>query len=210
MSFSDLEINITPEEGFTKNDLFNHIIFGERLAGLISEATVPLAIALDAHWGIGKTTFLKMWAGYLRQEKFPVIEFDAFANDYHDDPFIPLAGELVELIREKTPNEKTMLDKAAKVGIAIAKGGSKIGAKALTLGLVDGRISDDLGKDIADAIGEYTEKAVKNLISSHKKQKDELESFKSYLSKIPSKLSNLPKKRRRFVDWKKATYIYYR
>ena len=51
-------------------------------------------MGIDAPWGAGKTTFLKMWAQHMHNEGFPVVEFNAWETDFSQDPFIALAAEL--------------------------------------------------------------------------------------------------------------------
>jgi hypothetical protein len=67
-------LEVGPEDGF-KNDSFEKEKLGDALTNLVSNVTDPLVIALDAPWGSGKTTFLKMWAGALRKNGFPVVFF---------------------------------------------------------------------------------------------------------------------------------------
>ncbi len=95
-------LDIGETEGFTKEkDIFGRATIGRGLTNIVTNVTDPLVIALDAQWGSGKTTFLKMWAGELRKAGFPVVFFDAFANDYIDDAFTALAGQLIALVQEK-------------------------------------------------------------------------------------------------------------
>ena len=58
-------------------------------------------------WGDGKTTFLKQWAGELRSADIPVIEFDAFARDYQEDPFIALSAEIFAQAQKVASLEET-------------------------------------------------------------------------------------------------------
>ena len=106
LSIPPLEISET--EGFTtEKDIFNRKPFGEALYKLVSNIEDELIIALDAKWGEGKTTFIKMWRGYLTENKVKSIYFDAFSNDYIDDPFTALSGEIYELAKVvKAPKEK--------------------------------------------------------------------------------------------------------
>ncbi|MGX2952789.1 P-loop NTPase fold protein [Shewanella sp. JL219SE-S6] len=68
------EVQIDDETGFEPSiDIFERKEFGERLANLIENAESNPVIALDAGWGQGKSTFIKMWRGYLshqREKKF--------------------------------------------------------------------------------------------------------------------------------------------
>ena len=90
-------IEIGSEEGFTKEkDIFGRREFGERLARIVCELKTPSVFLLDAPWGSGKTTFIKMWRGELAKQGVRSIYFDAFANDYQQDAFLAIASQIVE------------------------------------------------------------------------------------------------------------------
>ena len=86
-----------------------------RLIGAIEEG--PCVLAVDAPWGAGKTTFLKIWAQYLRNEKFSVVEFNAWKTDFSEDPFMALCAELTRGFSEGKGAEyaKKFLKAAVKV-----------------------------------------------------------------------------------------------
>ena len=50
-----------------------------------------MSIAIDSGWGTGKTTFLDMWENELNKEKFSIIRYNAWQNDFADDAFQSLA-----------------------------------------------------------------------------------------------------------------------
>ena len=63
---------ITPEieideSGPFKNDKLNRRPFAESLLGLITNLEDKLVISLDASWGDGKTTFVKIWKAFLKK-----------------------------------------------------------------------------------------------------------------------------------------------
>ncbi len=108
-------VEITEGEGFTpEKDIFKRADFGKGLASLVAAVDEPMVIAFDGQWGSGKTTFIKMWAGLLRQNGHPVIYFDAFANDYIDDAFLAIAGEVVALSRDKKESKYFRTHKVSK------------------------------------------------------------------------------------------------
>ena len=78
------QIDISREEGFSKDkDIFNREKFGEKLANLFENSQEDIVVALDAQWGEGKSTFVKMWQGYVENhidKKFKTIYFDAFVT----------------------------------------------------------------------------------------------------------------------------------
>ena len=56
-----------------------------------------IVIALDGTWGSGKTTFVRMWTQYLKNNGFAALYFNAWECDFVDDPLVALLGELKEL-----------------------------------------------------------------------------------------------------------------
>ena len=88
------EIDI-PEKEPLENDLLNRRQSVEILTRLIGSVEGPCVLAVDAAWGAGKTTFLKIWSQYLRNEGFPVVEFNAWETDYSENPFVALSSELM-------------------------------------------------------------------------------------------------------------------
>ena len=46
-----------------------------------------MVISLDAHWGEGKSTFVEMWKALLKKDEKEIVLFDAFKNDFSDEPF---------------------------------------------------------------------------------------------------------------------------
>ena len=62
-----------PEDNPFKNDLLGRRELVEVLTHLVGSLEGPCVLAVDAAWGNGKTTFLRIWAQYLRQQEFPII-----------------------------------------------------------------------------------------------------------------------------------------
>ena len=61
------EIKVSAEEPF-KHDLLERREAVENLARLVGNLHGPCALSVDAAWGFGKTTFLKIWAQHLRNQ----------------------------------------------------------------------------------------------------------------------------------------------
>ena len=93
-------IRIQPRElEIPAEDPFEHDLLGragsiKALTNVIGSIEGPCVMAVDAGWGMGKTTFLRMWARHLRNEQFPVVEFNAWETDFAQDPFIALSAEI--------------------------------------------------------------------------------------------------------------------
>jgi hypothetical protein len=190
-------LNIQNDEGFTR-DILDRKTFANGMLNLVSRSSDELVISLDGKWGEGKTTFVRMWQGLLSENNIPNIYIDAFANDYVDDAFISIASSITKYASENIPKDKEetlkeFTGKAKKVGVQLLSWSAKVGIKAATLGAVKDSdidelkdISKDLAKGTSDVIGNFVEER----LTSHAKDIEIFESFKSILSKIPSEISN--------------------
>ncbi|WP_160715907.1 P-loop NTPase fold protein [Halodesulfovibrio sp. MK-HDV] len=183
---------IAPDEGFTlEKDIFGYAKFGEQLEKFYASFDDPLVGVLDAPWGSGKSTFIKMWCGHMRNEGYPVIEFDAFKNDYTDDAFMALAGEVLLLAEELNGDaeevRKEFVEKATNVIVAAGKGGLKaLARKAFT---EEG--ADEIGEALAGAADgaiDSLEAAVKEKLLSRKQEKAAFDSFAEALSTLSEQL----------------------
>ena len=87
-----------PECSPFENDLLHRKEPVTILTQLVDSIEGPCVLALDAPWGAGKTTFLKIWAQCLRNEGFPVVGFNAWDTDHAEDPFVALVAELTEAL----------------------------------------------------------------------------------------------------------------
>lgn len=180
------EINVNEEAGFDPNiDIFQRKEFGERLANLIEKSEGNLVIALDAKWGEGKSTFIKMWKGhiaYQRENKLKSIYFDAFENDYQRDPFLAIASEIYGLLKDESEENKVEFrTKAGAAAKSMTRGAIKIGVKALTGGILDGSSLESVENDISSLMSNEVDKLVSDKLKHTEKDKLALKSFKKYL-----------------------------
>ena len=93
-----------PEDDPFKNDLLGRREAVETLTHLVSNLEGPCVLAINAPWGAGKTTFLRMWTQHLRNQRFPVVEFNAWETDYCEEPFVTLCEELTAGLRVEGTN----------------------------------------------------------------------------------------------------------
>ena len=117
------EIEVPPHDPF-KNDCLGRKEPAVILTQIVGSIHGPCVLAVDAAWGTGKTTFLRIWSQHLRNEGFSVVEFNAWETDYSGDPFVALSTELTKEFQEHTDEQiaiqATELAKAAKEVIARA------------------------------------------------------------------------------------------
>lgn len=73
-----------------------------RLTNLIQGIDQPFVMSLDGYWGSGKTFMLKRWHRDLEIRGCHTIYFNAWEDDFCDDPFLALLGQLQTRFNEST------------------------------------------------------------------------------------------------------------
>jgi len=187
------EIEIDENDPF-KNDKLNRKPFAESLLSLITNVEDNLVISLDASWGDGKTTFVKMWQGFLKSSGVKSLYFDAFANDSFEDPFMALVSSIDLLIEKEFFDKPTAMkklnefkDKAVRVGTKLLSWGAKIGVKAITLNVIKDKDIEQLkeiAEDIASDAGESTSKFVEDKLNSYKEVLGAKDEFTNKLNEL--------------------------
>lgn len=174
-------IVIEESEGFSsEKDIFARKQFAEELTKLIKNTEGELVIALDAKWGEGKTTFVKMWQGLLAEQNITSVYFDAFENDFIEDPLLALSGEIISLIKE--PDIRSNFkEKAVSAIKIISRAGARVGIKALTAGMLDETIFDDADtiKDASKETSDLVDKYIGKRLETLKKDKASLDGFRN-------------------------------
>lgn len=106
MHLKPKEIVITKEEPF-KEDLLNRKQYADILTQIVKHAEGGFTLSINADWGYGKTTFVKMWNIELQKEGYKTIYFNAWESDFVADPMMALIDGLREGFESKDlPQEK--------------------------------------------------------------------------------------------------------
>jgi hypothetical protein len=128
------EIEIPENDPFA-NDLLGRKESIEALTTLLRNIEGPCVIAVDASWGMGKTTFLRMWAQHLRGERHPVVEFNAWETDFTWDPFFALWSEIsAQFAQESTLGRGGSLSDIARNLLPFLRGGATSASLAFAAG----------------------------------------------------------------------------
>lgn len=158
---------------------------------------------IRADWGFGKTFFLQRWAKDLGVNH-PVVFFDAWANDFCDDPLIGFIAEVNDALSKhfgKIPAVKRHLDRSLAVGRKLIKpvslGIASVIAKQLSgyslekLNELYSQDSEDDDEGSSDGEGK-PDKEISSLISKcaevalkeHLSKKETIAIFKSRLGRL--------------------------
>ncbi|MFQ1702910.1 P-loop NTPase fold protein [Loktanella agnita] len=147
------------EDGLAAHDKLDRKPIAKQLSYLVENIADPLVIALDGGWGSGKSTFLKCWVGeHLKEQahKAHTLYFDAFENDYLEDPLIALTGALTDRL-EQVDRKPELLKKLRTAAYRIAPMAARIGLAAVTVGGTE--LAGAVGDAVIEASSENVEKA---------------------------------------------------
>ena len=99
------------------DDVLGRADIAGRLTNLIQNQSEPFVISIHGYWGTGKTFLLKRWQKDLEKSNFKAVYFNAWEDDFCDDPLVAILGQLSEYFREG--NLKSLADKVAKVALPL-------------------------------------------------------------------------------------------
>lgn len=177
-----LEIDI-PEDDPFKNDLLSRKDSAEVLTHLVGSIEGPCVLAVDATWGAGKTTFLKLWAQHLRNQEFRVIQFNAWETDHSGDPFVALSSELTEGLGKHLGKADHKIRKVKKATLEVLRHAVPGAIRLATAGVLD------LGPLVEKEIGRSLASYASNRLARHAAAQKSIDEFKKVLQDTASSLS---------------------
>ena len=159
-----------------KNDLLDRKEKAEVLTSLVSNIDGPCVMAVDAAWGAGKTTFLKMWAQYLRNKGFPVVEFNAWETDASGEPFVALTSEITEQLKGTADSSRLdqVSTQAKELIRKLAPGLIRFGTSFVPI----------VGGEMGHTFGAYAEE----VLTSHQEAKQSTKQFSDSLQELANAL----------------------
>ena len=174
---------ITEENPF-QHDLLDRQKMVESLTHLVSSIEGPCVIAVDAPWGAGKTTFLKMWSRHLSKQKFAVVEFNAWETDFSEDPFVALCAELTMVLGEKADDALSGdIDKVKETAQVVLRHLTSNAVRHITAGFIDiNAITTDLAKQVAET-------QIQKRLDEYRDVQKAIKEFRMALKELAHKLS---------------------
>ncbi|MGZ8193194.1 MAG: KAP family P-loop NTPase fold protein [Methylobacter sp.] len=184
------DIEIIENEIF-KNDLLDRESEIKNLTPIILNFDDPLVFALDSPWGAGKTTFVRLWQAYLKEEGKQSIYFNAWETDFAEDPLIVLVSELDNWLKAtKNESKITKWQRGIKAALpGIAKRSAIAGTKMTTFGALD------IQAEYERTAAEFTGNIASDLLENFNKQSKSIQQFKDIITEalnaLPSEQKNL-------------------
>lgn len=158
------------------------------LTNLVQSTNQPFVISIEAPWGWGKSTFVRLWKTYLEQEKHPCLYFNAWSNDFAEDPLIAFISEMSDLLTEVQDSGNNKAIKAAirktqKIGGSILRKSLPVVLRIATQGLIDTQTLETL-KDAKDEFGSTVEELTKDRINIYEQNKKGIIKFRESLGEL--------------------------
>jgi len=178
MHLKPKEIVITKEEPF-KEDLLNRKQYADVLTQIVKNTEGEFTLSINADWGYGKTTFVKMWEASLQNEGYKTIYFNAWETDFVADPMMALIDglrdgfESADLPQEKLQKLSALWDVIINIVALLPTPNAQLiggAAKAVKKGVCS------LLKD-------------KNQLQKHQSYRKLIKDFKDQLTELAKELS---------------------
>lgn len=167
------EFEVARENPF-ENDKLGRKEEVEKLTRLFEIVGNQMVLAIDSPWGTGKSTFLNMWNCNLRNEGYKTIFFNAWKNDFIEEPFIAFVSAIRDELIEQS-KKKAFTERAQKVGMLLLKQSPKIVSK-----IVEKHTGIDMSEEVdVDGIESFIGKEIEGYMSN----RDSLDKFKEELCK---------------------------
>jgi len=150
--------------------------YADVLTSLIGNYPEGFVLAINNKWGTGKTTFLRMWKEDLKQNEFQTIYFNAWENDFENNPLIALMGELKTMKGKNEAQFTSTLKKAAKLSQHLVP--------TLVKAVAEKYISTETVKQAIEDVSKGFMDIFENEVKEYSERKKSIKEFRDSLSKL--------------------------
>ncbi len=140
MTYRIDDIDVPASNPF-QNDQLGREPVVDFLTGLIGRLNGPFVMALDASFGMGKTTLVSMLIECLKEKGHRCIYFNAWKVDYATDPLVALVANIdrieLGLSNETEKTYKKHFEELKRITSILARTSAENAIKVLTSGIID-------------------------------------------------------------------------
>lgn len=169
------DIEIDAESPFKNCKLYRER-YANVLTSIVENYGDGFVLALNNKWGTGKTTFVKMWERMLINEGYQTIYFNAWENDFEDNPLTALIGELKVFNKD----DDLTFSKIIKSGAKLSKSLLPTLTEAILNKYIDSKLVIDVVKDSIKTATEIFDEDVNEYIN----RKDSIKEFRNSLGEF--------------------------
>lgn len=186
-----------PEEDIFKNDKLGRSESVDNISRLLENVSSPLVLSVNAPWGAGKTTYMKMLHAQLASSGHKAIYFSAWETDFAIDPLLAFLGEMnigLSGLLAKDSKKRKAWKKAKEVGTHILRRGIPVSVKLATFGMIDA------DKVFEEESAKLTEVLSKDVVEAYSKDKSAIAEFKKCVAEAVGGGEGVKEKVYVFVD----------
>lgn len=155
-----------------QDDVLNRKDVADRLTNIIRNQTLPFVISIHGEWGTGKTFMLRRWQKDLEIQGFVAIYFNAWEDDFCDDPLLAILGQLAGHFKED--RLKRMARRAVEVALPLIREN------------IFGMVKATTGVTLK---AHQERKAKTTFLDAYLEQKEAKENLKNHLTVLSSEVS---------------------
>ncbi|AMS27662.1 NTPase [Bacteroidetes bacterium UKL13-3] len=181
MTYKHTEIDIISESPF-QNCKLGRQNYANILTSIVESFPEGFVLAINNKWGTGKTTFVKMWEQTLKNSGYKTIYFNAWENDFEDNPLTAFVAELQVIDKKGDDKFNTVVKNAALIAKNVAPGL----LKAIVNKYIDSETLTEAISNTSKSVLEIFEEDVKE----YSKRKESISKFKKSLSEFVANESN--------------------
>lgn len=174
----NLKIDISKESPFT-NCKLGREPYAKVLTEILLTNADGFVLAIDNKWGAGKTTFVSMWSQMLQNEGFQTLYFNAWENDFENNPFVAITAELKQLIGEEDSESFKN----------VIQTGYKLFKKSIPA-LLKHQYKKHVGEDYDDSMGDLIKDSSEGLFEAFESEVNEYLERKTNIRKFHHDLEN--------------------
>ncbi len=194
-------------------DFFNRKPIADIIKKIIIESEGGVVVGVDAPWGAGKTSFIKLLE-YELNDNTSFIYFDAFKSDHYHEPLIAIAGEIYSKAKKATVKQDSLnafVDIVGKVAKISSTTGVKIILRALlnkALGsdgvadfhnlisaeeqdAIENNVGDDVSNEFTKRFSSPAKSEQPNILEQYQKEKNKIENIKIALFNLAQEIISI-------------------
>ncbi len=192
------ELKISKDEPF-KDDALDRQTAVQNLTKLIESTSQSFVLSVEAPWGWGKSTFIGMCRAHMESRGHTCLLFNAWQNDFTDDPLVAFIGEMSTQIEEvisgskNATNAEKYLRRVKKLGAGVLRKSVPLVVKLATHGLLSQEAVAGAVKTLAeesDEISEFASEIAKKRLEDYESERKGISSFRSSLENLANAHSN--------------------
>ena len=184
MKIKHHEIEIPQENPFANCKLAREP-YARVLTDIVNTYADGFVLAINNEWGTGKTTFVKMWQQQLENEGFQTIYFNAWENDFDNNPLVALMSELETLTNAK--NKKVFKSVVEKGAVLVKNIAPSLAKSLIKKYVVD---IDEIPVDAIENVTKASTEILESEIKEYADKKKTIIEFRKELEKFVKQADN--------------------